>query len=51
MGKRPLRCENTKKLDVQFTDSVKKKDIKLSEEKFGVGMRMRKDDYADLKFL
>ena len=35
---------------MEFTDSVKKKDIKLSEERFGVGMRMRKD-YADLKFL
>ena len=36
---------------MEFTDSVKKKDIKLSEDRFGVGMRMRKEDYADLKFL
>ena len=32
---------------MEFTNSMKKKDIKLSEERFGVGIRMRKGDYGD----
>ena len=42
-----------RKLDVEFTDSVKKKDIKVGdlEERFGVGMRMRKGDHAGFNFL
>ena len=40
-----------RKLDLEFTDSVKKKDIKVGEERFGVGMRMRKGDHAGFNFL
>ena len=40
-----------RKLDLEFTDSVKKKDTKVGEERFGVGMRMRKGDHAGFNFL